>query len=107
MLAFVFQTEKDGAMVAFAHERRELRGGDVVVVECDHQCNVRLVDDDNFKLFQNGQEHRYYGGFYRMFPARIVVPNSGYWNIVIDLGGRRTTATYRVQYIESRDHAVA
>jgi hypothetical protein len=94
-------------MVAVAHERRQLGRGDLVIVECDHQCNVRLVDDDNFKLFRDGRPHRYYGGFYRTFPARLVVPSSGYWNVVIDLGGRRTAAKYQVQYIESRARAVA
>jgi hypothetical protein len=78
-----------------------------VLVTCDHPCNIRLVDDQNFSLFQNGREHRYYGGFYRMFPVRLVVPNSGQWNVVIDLGGRRAAAKYEIRYVETHNQAVA
>lgn len=94
-------------MVAFAHERRLLNQGDVVVVECDRQCNVRLLDDHNFEQFRCGREHRYYGGFYRMFPARLVVPQSGNWNIVIDLGGNRAAAKFHVNYVQTNAHAAA
>jgi hypothetical protein len=48
-------------MVAFASESRQLSQGDLVVVECDHQCSVRLLDDYNFEQFRNGRQHRYYG----------------------------------------------
>ena len=94
-------------MVAFAYERQRLSQGDLVVVECSHQCNVRLVDDFNFEQYRSGREHRYYGGFYRMFPVRLVVPRDGYWNIVIDLGGNRATAKYKVNYIKSGAHVAA
>jgi hypothetical protein len=94
-------------MVAFASESRQLSQGDLVVVECDHQCSVRLLDDYNFEQFRNGRQHRYYGGFYRTFPARLIVPKSGHWNIVIDLGGQRTKAKYRVSYFPAAVHAVA
>jgi hypothetical protein len=94
-------------MVAFASERRQLSQGDMIVVECDRQCNVRLLDDYNFEQFQKGRQHRYYGGFYRMFPARLVVPKSGHWNIVIDLGGQRETAKYQVSYLPTATQAVA
>lgn len=94
-------------MVAFATERQQLKQGDLVVIECDHQCNIRLVDDDNFTQYKNGERHKYYGGFYRMFPARLVVPRDGYWNVVIDLGGNRAAAKYAINYIRSVAHAVA
>ena len=94
-------------MVAFASESRELNQGDLIVVECDHPCSVRLLDDYSFEQFRKGKQHKYYGGFYRMFPARLVVPKSGHWNIVIDLGGQRATAKYSVSYLPAGVRAVA
>jgi hypothetical protein len=84
----------------FLHKREWLDEGDVVVVNCDHQCNVRLTDDSNFSAFRSGRAHRCYGGFYRMLPARIVVPNSGFWNVTIDLGGGRANIRANISYLK-------
>jgi hypothetical protein len=94
-------------METFAHERQWLNQGDMVIVECDQKCNIRIADDQNFEKFRGGQEHRYYGGFYRILPARIVIPKSGYWNVIIDLGGRRATAKYRIRYEKADARATA
>lgn len=45
----------------FVHSREHLSEGDIVVVECTHQCNVRLTDDSNFSKFKSGAAHRHYG----------------------------------------------
>ncbi|WP_145181809.1 DUF1883 domain-containing protein [Pseudomonas sp. URMO17WK12:I11] len=71
----------------FLHKREHLNEGDVVEVDCSHQCNVRLTTDTQFSNFKNGRQHQYYGGFYKQLPARVAAPHSGYWNITIDLGG--------------------
>jgi Domain of unknown function (DUF1883) len=94
-------------MATFIHEREKLNRGDVVVVDCDHQCNIRLTDDPNFDVLNTGQPHRYYGGFYRILPARIVVPKSGYWNVVVDLGGTRDNANYKIHYERTEAQAQA
>ena len=94
-------------MPDFTGERTKLERGDLVVVDCDHQCNIRLLDDANFEEFRRGRRHKYFGGFYRWLPARIVVPNAGYWNVVVDLGGQRATANYRISYLKTRTHAHA
>lgn len=84
----------------FIHAREYLNQGDVVVVNCDHQCNILLTDDLNFSSYRNGRRFNHYGGFYRMLPARIVVPHSGYWNTTIDLGGGRANIRYNIQYMK-------
>jgi hypothetical protein len=94
-------------MAAFIHDRQQLSQGDVVVVECDHQCNIRLTDDENFQKFQQGTQHKYYGGFYRMLPARIVVPSSGYWNLTLDLGGGRANSKHRIKYMKAQANRAA
>lgn len=87
-------------MSDFIHSREYLHEGDIVVVNCDHQCNVRVMDDSNFSSFQRGGRHNFYGGFYKMLPARIAVPNDGYWNTTIDLGGGRASILYNIGYIK-------
>jgi len=94
-------------MADFIHTQEWLNQGDVVVVECDHQCNVRITDDANFDRFRKGMSHRYYGGFYRVLPARIAVPNSGRWNITVDLGGGRANVKYAINYIRENAYAPA
>src|SRR5260370_9569431 len=94
------------SMAAFIHQRESLSQGDVVIVECDHQCNVRLMDDGNYRNFCEGRPHHYYGGFYRMLPARIVVPSPGYWNVVLDLGRGRANIKYNISYTRSKSQAV-
>src|SRR5205823_2242738 len=78
--------EEGSVMSNFIHAQEFLHQGDIVVVECSHRCNVRLMDDANFRAFKSGQRHQYFGGHYTMLPARISVPHDGHWNITIDLG---------------------
>ena len=86
-------------MSDFIHTRDFLGRGDVVIVDCDHQCNVLVMDDSNFSSYQRGGQFRYHGGFYRQLPVRISVPHSGHWNTVIDLGGGRASIRYNVRYL--------
>ncbi len=88
-------------MSDFIHGREYLAAGDVVVVDCSHECNIRLTDDINFQNFRSGRSHRAYGGFYKMFPARIAVPHDGYWNVTIDLGGGRANIRYSINYLKA------
>ncbi len=59
----------------FLHQREYLNEGDVVVVDCSHRCNIRLMSDSDFASYRRGGSHRYYGGHYERLPARIVVPS--------------------------------
>ncbi|KQZ00190.1 hypothetical protein ASD45_04480 [Pseudolabrys sp. Root1462] len=89
-------------MSNFIHSREFLSAGDIVIVECDHQCNVRVMDDANFQDYRRGGQHRYYGGFYQRLPARIAIPHDGYWNTTIDLGGGRANIRYNIGYLKNR-----
>jgi hypothetical protein len=64
-----------------------LSAGSVVVVNLDTAANVRLLDETNFRAYQQGQQHRFYGGQARRSPLRIQVPASGHWHVALDLGG--------------------
>jgi hypothetical protein len=84
----------------FIHAREYLHQGDIVVVQCSHQCNVRIMDDSNFRSYQSGGRHTYYGGFFKMLPARITVPHDGEWNTTIDLGGGVADIRYNISYLK-------
>ncbi len=71
----------------FLHSRVYAKSGDVVVMEISSQANVFLVDDSNFSSYRNGQGFRYFGTLQRHSPVRLPVPHTGYWNVVVDMGG--------------------
>jgi hypothetical protein len=87
-------------MSNFIHAKEYLDDGDVVIVNCDHQCNVLVMDDINFSHYQNRGQFHYYGGWRTHFPTRIVVPHSGHWNTVIDLAGGRADIRYNISYLK-------
>jgi hypothetical protein len=86
-------------MAEFIAAREHLAKGDVVIVQCSHQCNVLVMDDKNFDSYRRKQKCTYHGGHFTRFPARIVVPDTGYWNTVIDLGGRQATISHTINYL--------
>jgi hypothetical protein len=62
--------------------------GTVVRVTLEgNAANVRLMDYSNYRSFQAGRRHDYYGGHYTASPAVLQVPNGGHWYLVIDYGG--------------------
>ncbi len=64
-------------MADFIHGREYLDEGNIVVVNCDTQCNVLFLTDSNFSSYRSGQAYRYHGGHYKYFPVRIPVPSFG------------------------------
>ncbi|WP_080405457.1 DUF1883 domain-containing protein [Burkholderia ubonensis] len=83
----------------FLHKREYLNAGDVVVVDCSHQCNVMLTDDSNFSNYRSGRGYKGVGGHFKRLPARLAAPHSGYWNITIDLGGGAATIRHSITII--------
>lgn len=77
--------------------REHLSAGDCFVVNCTHQSNVLVMDDGNLRRYRSGQSAQYYGGFYKRLPARIPVPTSGYWNVILEAppGARYGMQVYR------------
>lgn len=86
-------------MSTHLHKRLFLKDGDVVEVDCDTQANVLLMEDSDYSSYGAGRSYRYYGGFFTHFPARLVPPHSGYWNVVLDLGGREATIRHSMRVI--------
>ena len=80
--------------------REYLSKGDIVEVACSHQCNIRLLDDANYRAYKSERPFRLHdGGPYKKLPARLLVPHTGYWNIVIDLGGATAQIRHSIRII--------
>ena len=79
----------------FIHQREHLNEDDIVVIECSHPCNIRLMSDAHFRSFKNGGRHSYHGGAFKDFPARITAPSTGFWNITIDTVTSRAISVTR------------
>jgi hypothetical protein len=88
-------------MADFIHAREYLDAGDVVIVDCSHRCNVSVMDDANFSAYRSGRRFSHFGGHYTRFPVRIDVPNAGYWNTTIDLGGGSANISYGIRYLKT------
>jgi hypothetical protein len=70
------------------YDLKQRSQGDVVEVTLSGSAaNVFLVDSSNFNSYKNGRRYTYFGGNVTRSPARLVVPRSGRWYLVIDLGG--------------------
>lgn len=87
-------------MSDFIHSREYLNAGDIIILDCDTQCNFILLDDTNFSHYRNRRSFEHLGGFFERFPAKITAPHSGYWNAVIDLGGGRANIRYDLRVVK-------
>lgn len=85
--------------MSHVHARDHLAAGTTVRVDCDHQCNVMVMDDQNYARYRRGDGYRAQGGFCQQLPVGIEVPHSGFWNTVIDLGGRQARIRHSINYI--------
>lgn len=55
----------------FLHSEVTRDPNDVVRVTLDKQANVKLLDGDNFRRYQDGLDHRYYGGLAKVSPFDV------------------------------------
>jgi len=85
----------------FLHQREYLHEGDVVVVDCSHRCNVRLMSASDFQSYRRGGLYHYFGGHYERLPARISAPSNGYWNITLDLGGGSASIRHSINILKA------
>lgn len=75
-------------------------GGEIVEITLvGNAANVRLMDSSNFSSYRSGRQHRFYGGYMKRSPAKIPIPHSGHWYVVIDLGGYSGTVRSSVRVL--------
>ena len=64
-----------------------LEEGTTVIVFLDTAANVCVLDVTNFRYYQMGTSFTYLGGYITRSPYYAVIPQTGFWNVTIDLGG--------------------
>ena len=74
-------------MQHLGYDLKHQRTGAVAVVSLDKQANVRLMTASNYQAFQAGRRFSSYGGKATRSPVRLSIPSTGYWFVVVDLGG--------------------
>lgn len=78
----------------FLHERFHATAGSVVEVTLSRRgANVMIMTDANFRHYERGEDFSYYGENFEGTLATLAIPNAGYWNLVVDLGGAPGTIT--------------
>ena len=83
----------------YIHTRRLLSAGETVQLDCDTHCHFLLLNDDQFAAYQSVRRFSYQGGTFKQFPARIAVPETAYWNVVIDLNGAQQEVQYNITIV--------
>lgn len=81
------------------HATEELQVGDVLVVNCSHQCNIMLMTNTDYGRYRRGEKFQYHGGHFTKFPTRFLAPGAGSWNVVIDVGERAAEIRYDIRVI--------
>ncbi len=76
-------------------------------LDCDTQCNFMLLSDQEYAAYQRVERFRYHGGTFKTFPASITVPETGDWNIVIDLAGAAGEIQYNITVVLEKADATA
>jgi Domain of unknown function (DUF1883)/TIR domain len=74
-------------MEHLVYDLKQQKKDAVAVVSLDKQANVRLMTMPNYRSFKAGRRAQTYGGLAKKSPARLPIPRSGHWVVVVDLGG--------------------
>lgn len=69
------------------YDLKQQKKGAIAVVSLDKQANVRLMTMSQYRSFKAGRSVRVMGGLAKESPARLAIPSSGHWVVVVDLGG--------------------
>ena len=75
------------------------QGAVVEVTLSGNAANVRLLDSTNLQNYRSGRTHRYIGGLMRRSPARLTIPRTGNWHVVVDFQGLRGQCRSSVRVI--------
>ena len=78
-------------------------GGTIVEVVLSCINNIRLMDDANFTLYSESKNCKFIGGRTEKSPARLTIPKSGHWHVVVDKTGFQTLANSNVRALPPRN----
>ncbi len=72
----------------YLHYKLDLGIHDVVQVDLKSPAYIRLLTEEDYRAYREGEHYRYFGGQAESSPANIKPPNKGQWHLCIDLGGK-------------------
>ena len=84
----------------YLHYQLNIGKHEVIQATLQQQSHLRILDDENYMLYRQGDQYRYHGGMATGSPAVIKPPEPGEWHLVIDLGGLEGEVTATVHVIK-------
>jgi len=85
------------------YDLKQRSQGDTIEVSLSgNAANVFLVDSSNFSAYKSGRRYTYFGGHVTKSPVRLVVPRSGHWYVVINLGGHGGQVRHSIRILPGR-----
>jgi hypothetical protein len=61
--------------------------GATVQVTLGTAANVKLMCHTDYRAYAADRDCHGYGGYYDRSPAVLVIPDTDYWHVAVDLGG--------------------
>lgn len=86
----------------YLHYELDFGPHDVAQINLDVQAYVRLIDDDNYLAYRQGDQYRYHGGMANASPANVKPPRPGRWHLIIDLGGKEGEIIANVHIVQEQ-----
>lgn len=80
----------------------QVHSGSIVEVTLGYAANVRVMTSSNFSNFKRGKKHSFIGGYVKRSPFKAIIPNSGHWYVVVDLGGRTGKVSSSVRVLPGK-----
>ena len=74
-------------MQALIYDLGYQKKGTTIEIKLPFATNVRLFDKVNCDLFRNKQKHTFYGGYVKVSPYRMAIPEEKHWYIAVDVQG--------------------
>lgn len=81
----------------YSYEEGNFKKGDILSIVVDRNVNTYLMDGINFQRYKKDMNCEYYGSSTKASPYNILVPRTGHWYIVIDLGGSTGILNYSIK----------
>ncbi len=73
----------------FLYKKFQAKRKEIVTVEIDATTKVKFLTAHDFKLYQKGKTHRYYGGTFDEGTVKFVLPFDSVWHAVVEQGSYR------------------
>jgi hypothetical protein len=84
----------------FLHYEVTLNDSSAVRIDLSgSEANVKVMDDFNFRQYEAGGRHQFFGGHYRQSPAVIRPPSNGRWHVTVDTGSYVGRVNARVSVV--------